>query len=139
MRMIVKREIARPVKKKTIAKIVKYCDICQRMKHLRGKRRGLIGSYEHATAPKAHLNIDVMGPIKERTKRKFIIVAVCSLSKYVWTQRTPRTPTTDDVLKFVRKTNNEYTNWPIRKITTDQGTIFQSRKWKKELRKENIK
>jgi RNase H-like domain found in reverse transcriptase/Integrase zinc binding domain len=49
MGMTVKREIAEPVKKKMIAKIVKYCDICQRIKHLRGKRRGLIGSDEHAT------------------------------------------------------------------------------------------
>jgi transposase InsO family protein len=33
----------------------------------------------------------------------------------------------------------EYEEWPIKKITTDQGTIFQSRKWGEKLEENNIR
>jgi hypothetical protein len=57
---------------KTIEKITKNCDICQRMKHQRGKRKGYLGKYEDPIAPKAHLNVDVMGPNLEKSNKNIL-------------------------------------------------------------------
>jgi hypothetical protein len=113
---------------KTIVKITKNCDICQRIKNQRGKRKGYLGKYEDPIAPKAYLNVNVMGPILEKSKQKYIDTGVCRLSEYLWTKRFPRCPTNADATKFVEGICAEYVEWPIKKITTDQGMIFHLRK-----------
>jgi hypothetical protein len=109
------------------------------MKHQRGKRKGYLGKYEDPIAPEAHLNVDVMGPILEKSKQKYIIIGVSRLLKYLWTKRFPRCPTTENATKFMEGICAEYEEWPIKKITTDQGTIFQSRKWREKLEENDIK
>ena len=119
-----------------IRKILAKCDICLRTKypnrHFQGKMHNIIPVSKNDL-----LAMDLYGPLPRAVRgNKFILVIINVFTKF--TQIYPiNKPNAVSCLKRLE----EYLALigPVKRIITDNGTQFQSLRWRNELRLKNIK
>jgi len=121
----------------TIKRITQSCDICQKSKVYNQMTRGPLLS-NLPTGPRELISLDLIGPLPTgQLGAKYILVIIDVFSKYLQTYPL-RKATAETILK-----RNEKQYIPncgsFKKILTDNGTQFHSKKWTLHMKKIGVK
>ncbi|KAF2889592.1 hypothetical protein ILUMI_16581 [Ignelater luminosus] len=122
--------------RRTIHRIVRSCDVCQKSKF---PSRNLMGAIHPivATFPGELVAVDYYGPLPEgRGRVGYILVVIDSFSKYVKLYPLRRAQAKISVRKIV----DDYCKiMPVKTILSDHGTQFMSSVWRDTLRKHGVR
>lgn len=114
-----------PSLNKDTTNFVKSCPDCQINKRMGGKPVGFLQPIPiNSSKPLSKLTFDYLGPLVISNKNKYILVAVCNTTKYVFTLAT-QSATAENTVKLIIKI---ITHWGCFQIfASDRGTHFRNK------------
>ena len=123
--------------KKDVKKLVRACDLCQRVKYL---TIAMEGEYQLVAAdnPSELVTVDLYGPLpRSRGGVEYIFVVLDSFSKLVRLYTLKKATAKAVVQKILKNYIPECGK--MQKILSDNGTQFTASEWRNSLEKEGIK
>lgn len=123
--------------KRTVAKIIKTCEICQKTKPLNYSNKGNTRSHKPSRILEK-VSIDLMGPLPTgRGGTHYILAILDVFSKYMKLYALKKA-TTKAILERIKRDYIPEVGKP-ETILSDNGTQFTSKSWMEFMKKENIK
>lgn len=128
----IKRYYYWPKMKDSVTEYVRKCEVCRLTKPLNIQTQPPMGNFRDPKAIFRHISTDIVGPIvmSHRNKR-FLLVAVCSLSKYV-VLKSVTYATAKAVIEFLR--DEVFLKFATPKIIlSDNGKQYKPKEYEKFL------
>lgn len=110
---------------KDTTNFIKSCDECQINKKMSGKPIGLLNPIPIITGkPLERVTFDYLGPLVSSNKKRYVLVAVCNTSKYIFTKAV-ESATAETTAKFITEI---VSIWGcFRNFSSDRGTHFRNK------------
>lgn len=114
-----------PTLNKDTTDYIKSCEECQLNKKMSGKPIGLLHPIPITTGkPLDRITFDYLGPLPSSNKKKYILVAACNTTKYIFTKAV-ESATAEATVKFLIEI---ITQWGcFRNFSSDRGTHFRNK------------
>lgn len=112
-----------PTLSKDTTAFIKSCHNCQINKKLVGKPIGQLQPIRTSNRPMNRLTFDYLGPLPSSNKKKFVLVAACNNTKYIFTKAT-ESASADSTVKFIIQIVSLWGTF--RQFSSDRGTHFKN-------------
>ncbi|XP_050535127.1 uncharacterized protein LOC126902145 [Daktulosphaira vitifoliae] len=106
-----------------VTDFIKSCPNCQVNKKLSGKPIGCLQPIPVSNKPLSRLVFDYLGPLPSSNKKKYILVATCHSTKYVFTKAV-ESDTAESTVKFIIQIISQW--GCFQQFTSDRGTHFRN-------------
>lgn len=118
--------------KDSVADYVRKCEVCRKTKPQNFVTQPPMGKFSDPKAIFRHVSTDIVGPIvMSNNKNRFLLVAVCSMSKFV-VMRAVRDATAKSVIEFLRDEVFLKFCTP-QTVLSDNGVQYKSKEYQKFL------
>jgi len=109
---------------KDTTNFIKSCYECQINKKMSGKQIGLLNPIPIITGkPLDRVTFDYLGPLVPSNKKRYVLVAVCNTTKYIFTKAV-ESATAEATAKLITEI---VSNWGcFRNFSSDRGTHFRN-------------
>lgn len=121
---------------KDVTQFIKSCPNCQQNKILNGKPIGKLNPIQITSKPLNRLTFDYLGPLSASNKKKYIIVAVCNNTKFMFTKAVTAA-TAESTVKFIIQIITQVGCFQY--FSSDRGTHFKNELVKKTCENLGIK
>lgn len=114
-----------PTLNKDTTDFIKSCEECQSNKKMSGRPAGLLQPIPIITGkPLERVTFDYLGPLPSSNKKRYILVAACNTTKYIFTKAV-ESATAETTVKFLIEI---ITQWGcFRNFSSDRGTHFRNK------------
>jgi len=109
---------------KDTTQFIKTCHQCQINKKLPGKPIGQLQPIPISNRPMDRLVFDYLGPLPSSNKKKYVLVAACSNTKYIFTKAV-ESATAESTVKFLIQIVSQWGSF--RQFSSDRGTHFKNK------------
>uniref|UniRef100_A0A2S2QEP6 RNA-directed DNA polymerase n=1 Tax=Sipha flava TaxID=143950 RepID=A0A2S2QEP6_9HEMI len=109
---------------KDTTQFIKTCHKCQINKKLPGKPIGQLQPIPITNKPMDRLVFDYLGPLISSNKKKYVLVAACSNTKYIFTKAV-HSATAESTVKFLIKIVSHWGSF--KQFSSDRGTHFKNK------------
>ncbi|KAI5753968.1 hypothetical protein M8J77_004729 [Diaphorina citri] len=133
--LAIKKQFAWPGMNKEVARYVKKCEVCARVKTA-GRTTKTHLTPRAPTSPMHTVSVDLMGPyVRSKKGKNYLLVAMDTFSK--WTEAYPvSNPDSKKILPLLEEFFARF-GYPL-VVITDNGPQFSSKIWKEQMTKWNI-
>lgn len=108
---------------KDTTQYIKSCHLCQINKKLPGKPIGKLQPIPISNKPMDRLVFDYLGPLVSSNRKKYILVAACSSTKYIFTKAVDAA-TADATVQLIIQIVSQWGSF--RTFSSDRGTHFRN-------------
>lgn len=128
----IKRYYFWPGMKESIADYIRNCGVCRLAKPPNSTTQPPMGSFKDPKTIFRHISTDIVGPtVLSKRNKRFLLVAVCSFSKYVIVKPVTNA-TAKDVVEFLR--DDVFMKFAVPKIIlSDNGKQYKSKEYERFL------
>jgi len=113
-----------PTLSKDTTQFIKTCHQCQINKKLPGKPIGQLQPIPITNKPMDRLVFDYLGPLISSNKKKYVLVAACSNTKYIFTKAV-HSATAESTVKFLIQIISHWGSF--KQFSSDRGTHFKNK------------
>jgi len=108
---------------KDTTNFVKSCPECQINKKIGGKPIGSLQPIPISHKPLNKLTFDYLGPLPHSNNKKYILVAICNTTKYIFTKAVS-SATAESTVQFIIEIIKQW--GCLQNFTSDRGTHFRN-------------
>jgi O-acetyl-ADP-ribose deacetylase (regulator of RNase III) len=112
-----------PTLNKDTINFIKSCHSCQINKRLNGKPIGQLNPIPLSERPLDRLTFDYLGPLTTSNNKKYILVAACNNTKYIFTKAV-QSATAQSTVNFIIQIISQW--GCFRQLSSDRGTHFKN-------------
>lgn len=112
-----------PSLNKDTMNFIKSCYSCQINKRLNGKPIGQLNPIPLSERPLDRLTFDYLGPLTTSNNKKYILVAACNNTKYIFTKAV-QSATAQSTVNFIIQIISQW--GCFRQLSSDRGTHFKN-------------
>lgn len=110
--------------RKDTEQFIKSCTQCQQNKKLVGKPIGQLQPIPLTNRPMDRLIFDYLGPLPTSNKKKYVLVAACANTKYIFTKAV-ESATAESTVNFILRIISQWGSF--KQFSSDRGTHFRNK------------